>query len=179
MRRILAYAMSAGLSLTTFAAAAEDDKRRAVALGTPPLGAEQDSAAAAPKEAQPGSAAPAGGRPENRWRYRFVRGRWWYWMPDRRWSYFDGNRWVAYRSAGGFSAERVDPALLHLETKEGVLGVRKWAQPKGQAAGVGGAPAPGAGWTMSGTRGSIGGASSFAPSPPPRAGGMGGAPRGR
>lgn len=40
--------------------------------------------------------APRGGRPENRWRYRFYRGRWWYWTPDRRWSYFNGRLWVPY-----------------------------------------------------------------------------------
>lgn len=40
--------------------------------------------------------APRGGRPENRWRYRYYRGRWWYWTGDRRWSYFDGRRWLTH-----------------------------------------------------------------------------------
>ena len=40
--------------------------------------------------------APRGGRPENAWRYRFHRGRWWYLTPSRRWSYFDGRRWRPY-----------------------------------------------------------------------------------
>jgi hypothetical protein len=36
------------------------------------------------------------GQPENRWRCRFYRGRWWYWTPERRWSYFDGRHWMPY-----------------------------------------------------------------------------------
>ncbi|HEX5470835.1 MAG TPA: hypothetical protein VFW73_03060 [Lacipirellulaceae bacterium] len=42
-------------------------------------------------------ATPRGGRPENRWRYRLYRGRWWYWTPQRRWAYFDGRHWMPYR----------------------------------------------------------------------------------
>ncbi|HET6880390.1 MAG TPA: hypothetical protein VFI31_09560 [Pirellulales bacterium] len=45
-----------------------------------------------------GATAPRGGRPENRWRYRFHRGRWWYWTPGGRWSYFNGRRWIPYSS---------------------------------------------------------------------------------
>jgi hypothetical protein len=37
-----------------------------------------------------------GGQPENRWRYHFHRGRWWYWTPAGRWEFFDGRRWLRY-----------------------------------------------------------------------------------
>lgn len=37
-----------------------------------------------------------GARTENRWRYRFYRGRWWYWTPAQRWDVFDGRRWAPY-----------------------------------------------------------------------------------
>lgn len=93
------------------------------------------------------SAVPVGGRPENRWRYRHSDGRWWYWRADNRWSYFDGRRWVAARSSG-YRQEKVDPALLRLEAKEGILGRKKWAPVPGAAAG---------GLPMSGTQGSAGG----------------------
>jgi hypothetical protein len=43
------------------------------------------------------AAMPAGGRPENRWRYQFSQGRWWYEMDGGRWSYFNGSRWVPYQ----------------------------------------------------------------------------------
>jgi hypothetical protein len=33
-------------------------------------------------------------RDANAWRYVFHQGRWWYWFPSERWSYFDGRRWV-------------------------------------------------------------------------------------
>ncbi|HQU45208.1 MAG TPA: hypothetical protein PK867_20505 [Pirellulales bacterium] len=47
-------------------------------------------------EGRSGAAAvPSGGRPENRWRYRYFQGRWWYWTDDHRWSYFNGRRWVS------------------------------------------------------------------------------------
>lgn len=110
------------------------------------------------------------GRPENRWRYRLVGGRWWYWTPGERWSYFDGSRWVAYRGASDFDAKKVDPALLRLEAKEGTLGSRTWAQAGGGSSGAANSGGgSGAAWTMSGTRGSFGGGSSFAtPATPPR-----------
>lgn len=41
-------------------------------------------------------AAPRGGRPENRWRYRYYRDQWWYWTKENRWAYFDGRRWRPY-----------------------------------------------------------------------------------
>lgn len=31
---------------------------------------------------------------DDAWRYLFHQGRWWYWSPSERWSYFDGKRWV-------------------------------------------------------------------------------------
>jgi hypothetical protein len=180
MRLIFTCAM-AGLLLATFARAAEADKLRAAPSATPPL-SEEAAHQLAPAGLRPSPAAPTSGQAENRWRYRFSQGRWWYWKPDHQWSYFDGSRWVPYRNAGGFGAKKVDPALLRLEAKEGVLGIRKWSQAGGMVAQAD----AGLGWAVSGTRGSIGGApSSFTnPSPLPRPGGwrasgMGGTPRGR
>lgn len=58
------------------------------------------SSAEAPRAARRGQLVvtmPAGGRPENRWRYQFSQGRWWYEMDGGRWSYFNGSRWVPYQ----------------------------------------------------------------------------------
>lgn len=38
------------------------------------------------------------GRPENRWRYEYYNGYWWYWTPERRWAFFNGRRWIDYDS---------------------------------------------------------------------------------
>lgn len=38
------------------------------------------------------------GRPENRWRYEYYKGYWWYWTPERRWAFFNGRRWIDYDS---------------------------------------------------------------------------------
>ncbi|HVA47021.1 MAG TPA: hypothetical protein VNH11_11700 [Pirellulales bacterium] len=67
-----------------------------------PQGVEGRKQPAARREAPAGgvsraAAAPSGGRPENRWRYRFFQGRWWYWTSDHQWSYFNGVRWTPYR----------------------------------------------------------------------------------
>ncbi len=35
-------------------------------------------------------------RGEN-WRYRFDNGRWWYWTPQNRWSYYDNGNWTEYQ----------------------------------------------------------------------------------
>jgi hypothetical protein len=91
---------------------------------------------------------PLGGQPENRWRYRYTNGRWWYWTRENRWSYFDGRQWIAAHGSSGLFARPVDPALLRLEAKEGVLGARKWKRVPNS--GLGGLP-------MSGTQGSAGG----------------------
>ena len=109
---------------------------------------------------------PPGGRPENRWRYRFFHGHWWYWTPDNQWSFFNGRRWAPYRPAGEYQTRKVDPALLRLEAKEGVAGPQHWPRVGGIWAGTGG------GWPISGTQGSIGGApsGSFTTSPGPRTG---------
>jgi hypothetical protein len=169
MRLGLTYAMATSLSLVTFAGAAQEDKGGAGPSGT---GSLREGAVEGLAPTNPPSAAPTTGRSENRWRYRFAQGRWWYWTPDRRWWYFEGSRWVPYREAGGYSPRKVDPALLRLEAKEGVLGTRKWTRRAGGAV----APVPGVDWAVSGTRGSIGGAptSSFTtPSPVPRTGAIG------
>lgn len=42
--------------------------------------------------------APRGGRRENRWRYEFYNGYWWYWTPDNRWAFYSGERWIDYNS---------------------------------------------------------------------------------
>ena len=101
----------------------------------------------APQASVP-STASIGGRPENRWRYRYANGRWWYWTAENRWSHFDGRQWVAARGASPYRDQPVDPALLRLEAKEGVLGARRWKKVPG--GGQGGLP-------MSGTQGSAGG----------------------
>lgn len=44
------------------------------------------------------SAGPRGGRPENRWRYQYYNGYWWYWTPNNRWAFFSGRRWIDYDS---------------------------------------------------------------------------------
>ncbi len=101
--------------------------------------------------------APLDGAPNNRWRYRYYAGGWWYWLPEKRWSYFDGVRWKTYHRSA--SRERVDPALLRLEAKEGVLGPKKWSAARrgsGASAGAG----SGGTMSMSGTQGSVGGAPS-------------------
>src|SRR5215469_3310159 len=123
MRLMFVYAMIASFSLATFAGAAQEDERRAAPETSP---TDQAAEELPPASARPSPATPGTGRPENRWRYRFAQGRWWFWAPDRQWWYFDGGRWVPYREAGGFGAKKVDPALLRLEAKEGVLGPRKW-----------------------------------------------------
>lgn len=43
--------------------------------------------------------APADARSDERgerWRYRYHRGRWWYWMPDNSWVYWTGDGWRRY-----------------------------------------------------------------------------------
>lgn len=63
-----------------------------------PQRSRSPTAAASPSPQPSGTAvSPAGGRPENRWRYRLSQGRWWYRMDGGRWSYFDGRRWVPYQ----------------------------------------------------------------------------------
>lgn len=44
------------------------------------------------------SAGPRGGRPENRWRYQYYNGYWWYWTANNRWAFFSGRRWIDYDS---------------------------------------------------------------------------------
>jgi hypothetical protein len=127
--------------------------------------AAQSPSLPAPKTNRMASVATVG-QPENRWRYRYSNGRWWYWTRDNQWSYFDGNRWTAHRPTGGFLSQKVDPALLRLEAKEGTLGYKRWQHSGGGAAiGQGGG-----GWAISGTRGSLGGAPTgswtFSPSTP-------------
>ncbi|HVA44938.1 MAG TPA: hypothetical protein VNH11_01005 [Pirellulales bacterium] len=100
--------------------------------------------------------APTGGAPENRSRYRLSNGRWWYRTPDNRWSYFDGSRWRPYTAGIGYVRRPVDPALLRLEYKEGVLGRRRWPRVGGGLIWQGG----GEGLPLSGTQGSAGGAPS-------------------
>jgi len=39
---------------------------------------------------------PPRGRPENRWRYRFHRGTWWYWTAGNSWAHWNGDMWVPY-----------------------------------------------------------------------------------
>lgn len=39
---------------------------------------------------------PPHGRPENRWRYRFHRGTWWYWTADNSWAYWNNDMWLPF-----------------------------------------------------------------------------------
>ncbi|HEX5445056.1 MAG TPA: hypothetical protein VFW87_14555 [Pirellulales bacterium] len=39
---------------------------------------------------------PPQGRAENRWRYRFHRGTWWYWTAGNAWARWNGDMWVPY-----------------------------------------------------------------------------------
>lgn len=91
------------------------------------------------------------GAPENRWRYQYADGRWWYLMPDDRWSYFDGARWRPFLQSGGYVRRPVDPAMLRLEYKEGVLGRHRWPRVAGQNGGS---------LPLSGTQGAVGGSPS-------------------
>lgn len=44
------------------------------------------------------------------WRYVFHQGRWWYWSPAERWSYYDGGRWVQLDSLNQPLTQRTDLA---------------------------------------------------------------------
>jgi hypothetical protein len=164
MRSVFACLIAGGFSLASAAIAEQGDKPRSASLSAATLRERMqgnraqvrpiaDSLNSAPDRAAATTTVTTG-RPENRWRYRFFRGRWWYWTPDNRWSYFNGSRWTPYRSSDRFMAQKVDPALLRLEAKEGPLGYKRWTQGggAGPAAALGGG-----GWSVSGTRGSIGG----------------------
>jgi hypothetical protein len=35
----------------------------------------------------------------DRWRYRWHNGAWWYWTPENRWVYRNGNEWINYQPA--------------------------------------------------------------------------------
>jgi len=43
----------------------------------------------------------------DQWRYRWHNGHWWYWTPENRWVYRNGNQWTSYPPA-----LPVPPALL-------------------------------------------------------------------
>ena len=45
--------------------------------------------------------APAGNPPpgDQRWRYKFHNGAWWYWLPSDRWVYWSDGAWVNYDPA--------------------------------------------------------------------------------
>jgi hypothetical protein len=90
--------------------------------------------------------------PANQGRYQFYAGHWWYRTTNDGWSYFDGKRWRPYVARREEHDRRpVDPALLRLEAKEGVMGYHKWPRRLDLGAG----PFP-----MSGTQGSLGGSPS-------------------
>ena len=150
MRKALYFLIGAILVGAGMSAAAEDT-RRAAPLGTSPL---VEPSAKADAVSRPH------GLPANQWRYRFYAGRWWYWTAGHRWSYFDGNRWRMYAERTAFDRRPVDPALLRLEAKEGVLGRKRWPVTGGFGAGgaARGGSGGGASLPISGTQGSIGGA---------------------
>jgi hypothetical protein len=172
MRLALTYLVAGGIWLFNMAARADEDLPSAP-LGTPPIG-EQVNEEQAIKRPQSyyrtpdrtdnaaSSIAPEG-RQENRWRYRYFQGRWWYWTAANQWSYFNGSRWTTYRTSGDYLSKKVDPALLRLEAKEGTLGAKRWPHVGGGGSQGGAAGSAGQGYTglpLSGTSGSIGGAPS-------------------
>ncbi|HVX13551.1 MAG TPA: hypothetical protein VHC22_20365 [Pirellulales bacterium] len=53
----------------------------------------------------------------NGWRYVFHQGRWWYWHPSERWSYFDGARWIGLDSLNQPIGDRRDAAELANQLK--------------------------------------------------------------
>jgi len=57
-------------------------------------------------------------RPGTAWRYVFHQGRWWYWSPAERWSYFDGSRWVQLDSLDQPLNLRSDVALAERGLRE-------------------------------------------------------------
>lgn len=138
--------------------------RQAIALAvvgtlmmTTARAAQQSSPAVPEVNRRPAAALRPVGAPQNRWRYQYSDGRWWYWTPENRWSYFDGRHWRLVGNPTGYVRRPVDPALLRLEYKEGVLGRRRWPRiPASAGAGSGGAGA----LPLSGTQGPLGGAPS-------------------
>jgi len=55
---------------------------------------------AGPIPAVPNSAnTGVAGNPGDQWRYRQHNGTWWYWTPDNRWVYRNGNQWINYEPA--------------------------------------------------------------------------------
>ncbi len=38
------------------------------------------------------------------WRFRMNNGRWWYWSPENRWSYYDNGNWTEFQGGQGYTA---------------------------------------------------------------------------
>ncbi len=49
------------------------------------------------REGRVENGANVGGDRGERWRFRFDNGRWWYWSPENRWSYYDNGNWSEYQ----------------------------------------------------------------------------------
>lgn len=62
------------------------------------LGSRSAHSRSAVRGSRSASSGPRGGRPENRWRYQYYNGYWWYWTPNNRWAFFSGRRWIDYDS---------------------------------------------------------------------------------
>lgn len=139
------------------------DRQLEAALGDPPAQSRTvRSTAKAPRE----------GRPENRWRYQFYNGYWWYWTPGNRWAFFDGQRWGNYNS--DFANQRARGGTVGRTRGTRFFGGLGGLGPVPGPRGAGGGPVTGeengsslfgnnggmaAVSGLSGTRGSIGGAS--------------------
>lgn len=82
------------LSRTGEAGANDSTDQPDAALGTQPLQSRGARANVGARAAR----GPRGGRPENRWRYQQYNGVWWYWTPNNRWAFFNGQRWLDYNS---------------------------------------------------------------------------------
>jgi hypothetical protein len=75
----------------------------------------------------------------NAWRYRFHNNRWWYYHPTNRWSFWNNNRWNAYRDTSTAAAN--DPSSRRFSNapryQSGYRGVPSAAENTGTAAGSG------------------------------------------
>ena len=74
----------------------------AQAVDTPP----KPSPVGNPATAVPPYLAPAT-QSDNKWRFKYHDGRWWYWMTDETWVYHNNNQWVHYDPATYAAQTRV------------------------------------------------------------------------
>lgn len=66
------------------------------AAATEELPAPQADKPASTKETDSAKTAASAKEADNKWRYRFYNGHWWYWQPDKHWVFWTGNEWQDY-----------------------------------------------------------------------------------